>query len=367
MTKIKSIHLKNYCGYRDIFFDFTGNNQINKLAMFVGPNGSGKSNLLEAIQLLSAASRFSRRDMSLTWRKYTYDPDYNPTTQEYTIAYADHIKKDKKGRIVIDNTNNQANKMPGLETHDPEFLKKVIGDLEEMEITGVFSTNDGDKEVIVTTRGVKKNELSAGMGAISFDYFIDADNPNNMAKFQLPVEKEKMFIDLAETIYGYKCSLEKKVNNIDGEIDENGNIVNEYFFTDCVLTKPWGDRVHFKRMSDGEKKIATLIRHLCDPTYMEEFDLILIDNSVMHVYAKRHRQMIKKILDTFPDKQFIMTTHSSILIDSLPSRYLYDVEDYKIKEAKKMGIKLIYPDSQSKQFTPSFKLSGMNAAEFKIK
>ena len=366
MTKIKSIHLKNYCGYRDIFFDFTSNNEINKLAMFIGPNGCGKSMLLQGIRLLSSSSRFAQRDMSLTWRKYTYDPDYNPTTQEYTIAYASHIKKDEKGRIVIDNSKQQANQIEGFETHDTEFLKKIIGDLEEMEVTGVFATDDGDKEVIATTRGIKKNELSAGMGAINFDYYIDADNPSNMAKFQLPVEKEDMFVDLAETIYGYKCCLEKKVENIDEEVDENGQPVIEYFFTDCILTKPWGDRVHFKRMSDGEKKIATLIRHLCDPTYMEEFDLILIDNCVMHVYAKRHRQMIKKILDTFPGKQFIMTTHSSVLMDSLPSRYLYDVEDYKIKEAEKMGIELIYPDSQSKQFSPSFKLKGMNATDFKL-
>jgi len=381
MTKIKSIRLKNYCGYRDITFDFTsnGNNDgtINPLAMFIGCNGIGKSTVLHAIELLSSASRFKNRDTSLNFRKLTYDPDYDPDKQEYDIAM-DGLKRNKDGKIIIDNSRVEDGKIVTetievqsdtsmedgdvkLRTLDPNYLPDKMKNLYEMEISGIFSTDQGDKEVILTTRGVQKDELSENLGSTCFHYFIDADNPSNMNRFQIPEGMEKRFVDLAETIYGYKCEVGKPVDNLD---KKNGELK---FYTDVILTKPWGDRVHFKRMSDGEKKIATVIRHLCDPEYMGEFDIVLMDNAVMHVYAKRHRQMLKKIMDTFPDKQFIMTTHSSVLIDSLPSKYIYDVEEYKIKEAEKMGVKLVYPDSQSKTFKPSFQMMSENVDQFAVK
>ena len=43
MIKLKSIHVKNYCGYRDTTFDFTyPHGDIKQLSCFYGPNGCGK-------------------------------------------------------------------------------------------------------------------------------------------------------------------------------------------------------------------------------------------------------------------------------------------------------------------------------------
>lgn len=333
MAKIKSIHLKNFCGYRDITINFN-----EKLNVLLGPNGSGKSSLLKAVAILSSASQISNKDTTLMFRKSTYDPDYNPDVQEFQIASAG-LQRDEKGRLIVDNTKP---KMDGLETKDPDYLKKIIGDLKEMEICGTFSTTEGDKVVEIHTSGVKKNELSGKEGSKDFHYLIDADNPTNSRAFQLPEECEKRFIELAEETYGYKCLLGKKVKNIDNRKEKIG------FYTDCVIQKPWGDKTHFRSMSGGEKKIATLLRYLCDPEYMAEYEIILIDNIEKEVYFKRHERMINKILQMFPDKQFITTTHSGILPLVLPKEYLYDLEEYKLEEAKRLGIELIYPDIQLK-------------------
>lgn len=299
---------------------------------------SHNSFLLKAVALLSSASRHANRDTTLEFRKITYDPDYNPSTQEYSIALAG-LERDENGKIIIDNTKPQ---MKGLETRDPEYLKKVIGDLKEMEIKGVFKTPAGEKEVEIHTSGVKKDELSQGAGSTNFHYFIDADHPSNSNAFQLPEECEQRFIELAEASYGYKCLLGKRVESLDKRRKKI------QFYTDFILHKPWGDKVHFKCMSGGEKKIATLLRYLCDPEYMTEYEIILIDNIEKEIYWKRHEIMVNKLLQMFPDKQFIATTHSAILPKVLPKEYLYDLEEYKIDEAKRLGIELIYPDMQAK-------------------
>ena len=337
MKKLKKICLKNYCGFRDMEFDFVKDGAINPISMFIGPNGIGKSSLLNAIRLLSCASKYHGRDTTLIFRKDTYDPNYNPATQEYLVSLAmQKMERDESGRII-------SKEHDSLPTEDPEFLRTVMEGLEEMEISSVWETDDGDKEVVVTTSGVIKNELYTG-GAADSHYYIDADSPINNVKFQLEEEKKDLFIELAETIYGYKCSFDgcELVNGSDDESEEN------MFYVDFVLEKPWGDKIHFKRMSAGEKKIATLVRSLCDPEYMGEYDLILIDNIAMHIYSKRHKILIDKLLETFPDKQFISTTHSGVLPSILPEAYVYDVEEYKIHESEKLGIKLNYPDVQAK-------------------
>jgi len=326
MTKIKKIHLHNYRGYRDMMFDFTDQHgNIKNLSVFIGSNGSGKSTVLSAISLLSSASRFHGKNTTLVFRKDTYDPDYDPEKQELQISMAD-IKRNEEGKIVINSTTD----ISGLETVDKNYLKYVTDNLYDMEIKGIWQTDDGEKEVILSTTGLKKNELSQGMSTC-FHYFIDADHPINTMKFQLHECMDDRFIELAEAIYGYKCKVGKKVEGKDLNTGEK-----DLFYIDCVLEKPWGDKVHFKRMSDGEKKIATLIRHLCDPTYMKEFDVILIDNIAMHIYWKRHKSMIDKLLEVFPKKQFIVTTHSGILSNILPKEYMYDLEKYKMEEAKRV-------------------------------
>jgi len=333
VAKIKSISLKNYCGYRDITIDFN-----DKLNLFFSPNGLGKTSLLKAVATLSSASQISNKDTTLMFRKNTYDPDYNPSVQETQIASVG-LERDEKGRIIVDNSKPL---MPGMRRDDPDYLKNIIGNLNEMEIKAIFSTQKGDKEVEIHTSGVKKNELSKDLGSTDFHYFIDADHPSNSHAFQLPEECENKFIELAEEVYGYKCFLGKKVENI----DKRRQKIN--FFTDCIIQKPWGDKTHFRSMSGGEKKIATLLRFLCDPEYMAEYEMILIDNIEKEVYWKRHERMINKMLQMFPEKQFIATTHSGVLPLVLAKEYLYDLEEYKLEEARRLGIRLIYPDSQAK-------------------
>jgi len=87
MTKIKKLYLCNYRGYRDIVFDFTDKDgKIKNLSVFIGSNGIGKSSVLNAISLLSSASRFYGRNTTLIFRKDTYDPDYDPDKQEFQIS-----------------------------------------------------------------------------------------------------------------------------------------------------------------------------------------------------------------------------------------------------------------------------------------
>ena len=95
-------------------------------------------------------------------------------------------------------------------------------------------------------------------------------------------------------------------------------------------------------MSDGEKKICALLKALCDPDYVYNTNIILIDNIEMHIYFKRHAKMFDALKHIFSKYQIITTTHSGTLIDHVndkyKGKYLYDLETYKKKEFEKFKI-----------------------------
>jgi predicted ATPase len=279
MLKIKKLRLKNYAGFRDTEFDFTRTDGTFKpICLFFGPNGCGKSTGLRAIEMLGQAKQFIGRENDLVFRKMTYHTDYDPTL--------------------------------------PHFAEYQ----EEMTIEGVFDLDGVEKLVVITSKGVETNELEGFRNAI----WINADDQMNMKKFQIPADRIDLFLAMAEAIYGYPVSIGKGVETFekgwDGRKDTyekftDGSIGGERitFYQDFVLDKG-SEKVHFKSMSDGERKIATLLRSLCDPAMMDRSDIVLIDNVEMHAYMERHAPMILKLIECFPTKQFIVTSHSPILV-----------------------------------------------------
>lgn len=282
MVKIKKLILENYCGYRNSTFDFTNNGVMNPINLFFGPNGTGKSSLLDALNILSMSHRLSTKNNDMYFRKMIYHEDYEPSY------------------VGFEKSNHS------------------------MKIEGIFETDKGEKRILITDKGIEVNEVERFSWGVV--YSIDADHPMNLQKFQIHEEMSDVFLDMARLVYGFDCKLDQLCSDF-----ETGK---ENFYKDFIIDK-LGTKVHFRRMSAGERKIATLLSSLCDPTYIKNIDIITIDNIELHLYFKRHAAMIDKLLKTFPDKQFICTTHSGTLIEHVREKYgsmcLYDLEEVLLK------------------------------------
>ena len=88
-------------------------------------------------------------------------------------------------------------------------------------------------------------------------------------------------------------------------------------------------------MSAGEKKVSTLLRSLCDPSYMDHLDVVLIDSIENEIYFERHPLLINKLLEVFPTKQFLAVTHSSDIKNAISEKYHFNLNKYKEEEWKK--------------------------------
>lgn len=296
--KLKTLHLTNFCGFRDSYFDFTIDGNPKPLAILFGPNGSGKSSVLDAIRLVSSPADFKGRDdFDLQFRKLTFNPDYDQTS--------DSIKNYNQDTDSFSNT-------------------------EKMEISAVFDVEGQDRRVILNNRrGFEINEIGSGR----YTFTVGANNPMNLSKFQINASVAEQFLDMATAIYGYECYLDKAVSEYNGR---DGETIT--FYTDFILKKYPGtyneSKIHFKRFSSGERKIATMLALLLSPTHRNAYQIFHIDECDSHIYYKRHLTTIDKLLEYFPDKQLFLTTHSGIIIQNIPKVFLYDIEAYKINDLR---------------------------------
>lgn len=301
MIKLKKLYLQNFCGYKDeVEIDFEADGGLNNILVLYGPNGAGKSTILNAIHFLANVFDLQRKDKSVI----------NAALKSMT-----YHKESQPG-------------MEAIQDYDGGMLAGAI-----------FDTDQGDKRVIITDKEIELCELPYKLQGHS--YLIDADHPMNVKNFQISDRHHiDKFLDMAQTTYGFPCELGNAEEVVDdgllnesGEVDQYADGMIYRYFTDLIIDKG-KTRVHYKKMSAGEKKIATLLRYITDPNYINNLDIVLIDNIEMHVYFKRHGDMMNKIIEHFlPDKQFIVTTHSYALIkhmeDNFGPQYLCDVEELK--------------------------------------
>lgn len=312
MAMLKSLRLKNVYGYQDAYFDFTSEDDITKLALFFGQNGSGKTSVLEVVRMLAAPWRYIGRDMTMFCRKMSFHRDYDPNyfnfkpfqgimRAEATFATGDGDKKvilesDSEKVILIDEKMNLVNK----------------GKIEYEDVLDLLS------EVGIVYNELERREIEFEGGIytpMDYIFFPEADNPMNTTSFQLHSECADDFIDIAKAVYGYDCWLTNEVEEYDKQRKKKVK-----FFTDLIIYKDFDEaKVHYRRMSAGERKIATLLRLLLHPIHRALYDIYLIDEIEAHVYYTRHVTMLQKLREHFPEKQILATSHSGELI-----RYLQD-------------------------------------------
>lgn len=278
---LKQIHLKNYCNYSDNVFSFMKNKKDPyRFICFFGPNGYGKSSFLEAIYLLFSC--------------------FDDRSQDRNTANIIKYVKNDNLDVVYENMRIDTDKVKLLISGIFEYKNKEY--VVEIDNNG-FTRNDFSK--LPEYQKIKRN----------FCYFIKSDSDLSMNKFQIHVNKSEDFLKIVSDVTRYKA-----------EFSQDKNFLSEDYYTDVIINKN-NTKVHFKRMSAGERKICksfseilNMIEALDNPIQGEiKYEgfpaILLIDNCEMHIYYDRHVKIIDNYKQIFKRQQIFATTHSGILIE----------------------------------------------------
>lgn len=139
---------------------------------------------------------------------------------------------------------------------------------------------------------------------------------------------------------------------------ESINLVYGESDVKLVLTKD-NLELDAQQLSQGEKTILTLVGDLArrlsllNPMLENPFEgrgIVLIDEIDLHLHPHWQQQIIERLLTTFPNLQFIISTHSPQVISTVPERCIRILEE-SLNELGEKVIKIVSPRYQTKGLT----------------
>ena len=328
---IKKLTLTNVRGHAYSEFEFKAG--INLL---VGINGVGKSTVLDALKICcsvifpkvshskSTKLSFEKSDIRKGTSTLQVSCDFNFLDVDYNLL----IVKDREGSIT---RQNKAGKLESISILDKEIfvpsvnmIFKTIGNIFTNPVPILFST----RRSLITEKSVSKTATLGGVEA-AFVESLSSTRSFNIKTFaawfnvQQKLKKEKPEIAKHVKVLQEALSLflptfsNLSVEEIDGEltffVDKNGIPFNIY------------------ELSDGEKSLLCIVLDIAkrlsqanpladDP--LKEQAVILIDELDIHLHPKWQRTVIENLTRTFPNCQFIATTHSPQIIPSVEPEHI---------------------------------------------
>ena len=345
--KINTIRLQNYRGIRDLSLDFDKN-----LTVFFGENGSGKSTVIDSIAIM------------LSWLvnrlRYSSSTSGNPITekniangnafaliilscchQEKNIEW--QLFKARKSSSDISLFSRKKLKDPHNATNLDnlsEFTKSLqakIFEAEERLNLPIFVYYPVGRAVLdIPLRIREKNSFKL---FAAYDRSLDG-GANFRTFFEWFRERE----DLENENRKY-VDIPNKLDDFcfpDPQLEAVRNALKVFLpeFTDLTVRrsplrmeiKKNGKKFIIDQLSDGEKCLIAMIGDLArrmaianpvreNPLYGD--GVVLIDEIDLHLHPKWQRMVVSRLVEVFPNCQFIISTHSPHVITHVHPDNLY--------------------------------------------
>lgn len=318
--KIKHLTIENFRAIERLDFDCS-----QSVNAFIGDNGAGKSSVLEAIVLLCSwlnAKLSSPRGRGRSIRKedirigaaycfLSIDVEHKGKSVHWSLM---------KGIIPDDSLKKQTDlkEMESLVRHirdfneDERYLLTMYGvnrNISSVNIDKrVYGKKDGKQEVI-------RNSLAGTSWKQFFNWYYERENEENRMKARFNMQYHDESLDtirecLSEVFPGYR------------------NLRVEDQPTRFVIEKE-GQTINFDRLSDGEKCYITLVLDIARRLSMqndghgpilEGEHIIIIDELDLHLHPSWQLQVVSNLERKFPNCQFFVSSHSSLVLSSLSTQ-----------------------------------------------
>ena len=370
---MRNIVIKNFRCYENKSIDFRSG--INLL---IGDNSVGKTSLLRACNLVMNSFFSGYSDENTTWKSADNDDFRNTGIAELPVEISFNfgswdfqkiesstgsiIELDLDGEYKIEKKSkkNSRNLVTGLtalkeyasllQKHSHEIVDGEIRQNHALPLYACFSTED-----IHTVRKFDKNKFKKHQPKPSFGYFESYDCKGLMECWI------KRLLVLKEAKIG-----EEEINNVrNAIIDALGpdgcNVIDdmEIRYNDGNVYFHYidGRTAAADLLSDGYRRLINIVMDIAfrsallnkamygDQSYKHTNGTVIIDEIDEHLHPALQVCILKALQMTFPKIQFIVSTHSPLVISSVETRpenvvYKLEYSDgiYSHKEINAYGL-----------------------------
>lgn len=279
-----------------------------KHLILTGKNGSGKTSILESIKGLF---------------KIIYNVgianSINKPTEILTLDFLDSHQTDKLNNLKID-----------------------IGNVAEL----TKKYNDGEF-ILAYFDAKRKNEMLNPEGPKKFElnpkYNIDEKVNKEFLQYLVNLKTQKSFamtenkdIEIAEKIDKWFETFENGLKEIFG--DKNLKIEFDFMNYNFNIISEGREPFNLNQLSDGYSAVINIITDIIlrmenkKGTGYDLEGIVLIDELETHLHIELQKKILPFLTKFFPKIQFIITTHSPFVLNSIENAVIYDLENKTIVE-----------------------------------
>ncbi|NDV21537.1 AAA family ATPase [Desulfovibrio sp. JC022] len=321
---LEKLSLHNYRGIRDMEIEFD-----RHLNVFVGDNGCGKTTIVAAIRHMLNGAAINSKTGTV---KKLYEDELTIRDLDVSIGATSADNKlvwsyDSSIFEVLSSSNPEkiASSYRGTgsrqEAWDLDYLLLVA---ERERCSYDSSINVPIDEIVHKTSPFKSPEtyavsmIKSHEDAENAEFRLHVDNGNDPASFVLNPKLQAMKKAIAMITGFHSFSFNNSKNTY-----EASKIVNE----DKI-------RFLFDQLSLGEQVfigLAAAIAHEVVYSGKDEDNLltaarlIIIDEIDLHLHPKWQRRIVPALRETFPNCQFIITTHSPQVLSEVPAENIFSL------------------------------------------
>lgn len=344
---IKSITIDSFACFNHFTANFTGGTNV-----IIGRNGAGKTSLIRGLVYLMNFLFTNDRSMGDKFLSAG-----NPDLKMSSIKHNEFYRFNESGESVVDSNLHGEMTFEGEEISWDMYKKSVPGASlfpskyviayrQIMEISkqkgklpllAYFSDSFPHRQTNISS--FAKGEINNTEGILkNFGYYqwdnetscstiwqmrllnvmaksLSLDNPNSVAAKEV------------EYISGTLKSFSHAINE---EADDTFEIVKVFFsFKDGEKPELWlklksTQELAFDMLPAGYRRLYSMVLDLAYRSYLinrsnpqEAIGLVLIDEVDLHLHPSLALEVVERFQNTFPGIQFIMTTHSPLVVTSL--------------------------------------------------
>lgn len=318
---IQSIHINKVRHLQDIEIDIPDDDHAHLL--ITGRNGSGKTSLLEAIRD-HISNIQSRKDL------YFLDyGDYIANYKERLSNSIDPIEKIESERMLHHYMEKYDTFYGRVKVTFDDLSRIISGPSKEPFIVAMYAADRNVQMTEPTNPTKPKLESHWQITQSASDQFLlyisDLKIQEALAR------NEQQYVE-ADSIKEWFDTFEELLKEIfgDPELKLSFNY-KDYSFEISTASNSF----KFTQLSDGFAAIIDIITDLILKMSsvvgrtMMLYDvpgIVLIDEVETHLHLALQRQVLPLLTRVFPKIQFIVTTHSPFVLNSIPSATIFDLE-----------------------------------------
>ncbi|KYC39033.1 ATP-binding protein [Scytonema hofmannii PCC 7110] len=359
--RLKKLHIQNFRGLREVILNFPQTNLI----VLIGINGAGKSSVLDcmAIMLAQFVARLrnsKKVEVRLTENDINIHSDFTANTITILTGERESLSwRMVQERVYRQNPSNYDEINNYIKRLQENFKKQpnlnlpvmVYYQTHRMVLKNPYTLNSkgskkAKKEVHYQFYAYEK-AFSTGVNNFQdfFDWFKEEEDYENEIRLRgnsdyrnpkLEIVR-RAIINFLERFSNSHFSDLRVVRSI---TERNANFDQISSQPSLTITKNSQD-LRLEQLSDGEKMLLMLVTDLArrlaiaNPSSNDALSgegIVLIDEIDLHLHPQWQRTVIRSLTQTFPNCQFIVTTHSPQVLSGVRRENVFILENSQLIE-----------------------------------